>query len=133
MDEGLTRIARECLEGSYAGTLDFPGVVGRLMSAGFEGYTVDYRAGIATYYLPGAEHTTVPQQGRHGSIASAFDAATVAEAVREAQTKAPGFTYARFCEKVVAAGCAGYIVSFPGRRVVYFGRTAEMHVEHFPQ
>jgi hypothetical protein len=33
----------------------------------------------------------------------------------------------------MAAGCAGYIVSFLGRRVVYFGRTAETHVEHFPK
>ena len=26
---------------------------------------------------------------------------------------------------------AGYIVSFLGRRALYFGRTAETHVEHF--
>lgn len=32
-----------------------------------------------------------------------------------------------------ALGCAGYIVSFIGRRVLHFGRTAETHVEHFPQ
>jgi hypothetical protein len=31
------------------------------------------------------------------------------------------------------AGCAGYIVSFSGRRVVYVGRTAEVHTEYFPQ
>ena len=31
-----------------------------------------------------------------------------------------------------AAGCAGYIVSFLGRRVLYIGRTAETHVELFP-
>jgi hypothetical protein len=33
----------------------------------------------------------------------------------------------------MAAGCAGYIVSFTGRRAVYFGRNAEIHVECFPQ
>jgi hypothetical protein len=33
---------------------------------------------------------------------------------------------------VKALGCAGYLVSFPGRRVVYFGRAAEFHVERFP-
>jgi hypothetical protein len=53
--------------------------------------------------------------------------------VREAQRKAPGYTYVSFSEKVKAAGCAAYMVSFLGRRVVYFGRTAETHVEHFPQ
>jgi hypothetical protein len=40
--------------------------------------------------------------------------------------------YKGFCEKVLAAGCAGYIVSLAGRRAVYFGRTAETHVELFP-
>ena len=32
----------------------------------------------------------------------------------------------------MAAGCAGYLVSFPGRRVLYWGRTAHTHVEMFP-
>lgn len=31
-----------------------------------------------------------------------------------------------------SAGCAGYIVSFIGRRVLHLGRTAETHIEHFP-
>jgi uncharacterized protein YbcV (DUF1398 family) len=66
-------------------------------------------------------------------VAAEFHANDVERAVREAQNKAPGYTYAGFCEKVKAAGCAGYLVSFLGKRVVYFGRTAETHVEHFPQ
>jgi hypothetical protein len=28
---------------------------------------------------------------------------------------------------------AGYMISFPGRRVLYVGRTADLHVERFPQ
>lgn len=32
----------------------------------------------------------------------------------------------------MAAGCAGYLVSLPGRRVVYYGRTGETHVELIP-
>jgi hypothetical protein len=42
------------------------------------------------------------------------------------------YTYVAFCEQAMAAGCAGYIVSFLGPRVIYFDRTAETHVEHFP-
>ena len=53
--------------------------------------------------------------------------------VREAQANAPGYTYAGFCRKVTARGCAGYMVSFPGARVLYFGRTAETHLELFPR
>ena len=63
----------------------------------------------------------------------------VRAAIREAQKLVPGYTYAGFCAKVMAAGCAGYIVSMLGRRVLYFGRTetsdascAEIHVELLP-
>jgi uncharacterized protein YbcV (DUF1398 family) len=66
-------------------------------------------------------------------IAGSFGISAVQAAIREAQQLVPGYTYAGFCAKVMAAGCAGYIVSFVGRRAVYFGRTAETHIEHFPQ
>src|ERR1700759_54488 len=33
-----------------------------------------------------------------------------------------GYTYKGSCKKAVTAGCAGYVVSFPGRRAVYMGR-----------
>lgn len=65
-------------------------------------------------------------------IAAVFDADAVRAAIRQAQQLVPGYTYAGFCDKVTTAGCAGYIVSMLGRRVLYFGRTAETHVEHFP-
>jgi hypothetical protein len=32
----------------------------------------------------------------------------------------------------MAAGCAGYLDSLDGRRVVCFGRSGETHVEHVP-
>ena len=53
-------------------------------------------------------------------------------AVREAQQLVDGYTYKGFCEKAAAAGCAGYVVSFSGRRAVYLGRAAQTHVETFP-
>jgi uncharacterized protein YbcV (DUF1398 family) len=56
----------------------------------------------------------------------------VREAIREAQQAAESYTYKGFCDKVAGAGCAGYLVSFPGRRVLYFGRTGETHTEYFP-
>lgn len=49
------------------------------------------------------------------NYASQRPSATAIElAVREAQSNAPGYTYAGFCAKVKAAGCAGYMVSFSG-------------------
>ena len=124
--------AERCLRAAHDGTLTFPSIVKTLLDAGFEGYDIDFRRGSARYHTP-TSSTELTAHDLAGSVAERFDATTVQRAVREAQANAPGYTYVGFCEKVRAAGCAGYMVSFLGQRVVYFGRTAETHVEHFPQ
>jgi len=103
------------------------------MQAGFESYMIDYRRSTATYFLPDGDSVVLPT--RHGTspIAATLDTTAVQSAIKDAQQLVPGYTYAGFCAKVMAAGCAGYIVSFPGRRAVYFGRDAAIHVERFPQ
>lgn len=113
--------------------MSFPRIAGTLTQEGFESYAIDFRRASAVYYLPDGDSVVLPTHRAGVPIAEALDAAAVQAAVREAQQLAPGYTYAGFCAKVMAAGCAGYFVSFTGRRVVYFGRTAETHVEHFPQ
>jgi uncharacterized protein YbcV (DUF1398 family) len=133
MDAETRTIAENCLKGSYEGTIAFPDIIGALLGAGFEGYHVDYRASTSTYYLADRDSVVLDNPKTAGAIARAFDASGVEASVREAQAKVPGYTYRGFCEKVKGSGCAGYIVSFPGRRVIYYGRTAETHVEHFPQ
>jgi uncharacterized protein YbcV (DUF1398 family) len=132
MDAKLVETAQSCLAASFEGAKDFPTIARTLIDAGFEGYAVDFRRGKITYYLPSGDSVELPLPSLDGSVQLEFNAASVERAVRAAQTKAPGYTYRGFCVKVKAAGCAGYMVSFPGRRVVYFGRTAETHVEHFP-
>ncbi|OYZ61148.1 MAG: DUF1398 domain-containing protein [Rhizobiales bacterium 24-66-13] len=112
--------------------MSFPQIVGALGEAGFESYAVDYRRATATYYLPGGESIELPAHRAAGAIAPAFDAARLQAAIGEAQQQVPGYTYMGFCEKAVAAGCAGYLVSFSGRRALYVGRTGETHVELFP-
>lgn len=133
MNERLTATAQKYLDAAYAGTMDFPSIVRALIEAGFEGYDVDYRRGASTYFLPTGESVQVSLPESDTKVAPEFRAVDVERAVREAQNNAPGYTYAGFCAKVKAAGCAGYMVSFLGKRVVYFGRTAETHVEHFPR
>jgi uncharacterized protein YbcV (DUF1398 family) len=133
MNEQLTGTAQRCLDAAYAGTMDFPSIVRVLIEAGFEGYGVDYRRGTSTYFLANGESVQLSLPKSDMKVAAQFRATDIERAVREAQNKAPGYTYAGFCAKATAAGCAGYMVSFLGKRVVYFGRTAETHVEHFPQ
>jgi uncharacterized protein YbcV (DUF1398 family) len=66
------------------------------------------------------------------AVAERFDAAVIKEALREAQALAPGYAYKGFRAKVVGAGCAGYLVSLTGKRVLYYGRAGETHAEYFP-
>lgn len=133
MNETLITIAERSLSAAYDGSMDFPTIVRTLVQAGFEGYDIDYRRTTATYFLASGDSITVPTPKTEGTVAAAFKANDLEKAIREAQAKAPGYTYAGFCTKAKAAGCAGYMVSFLGKRVVYFGRTAEVHVEHFPK
>jgi uncharacterized protein YbcV (DUF1398 family) len=133
MNDQLTATAQRCLNAAFEGTMDFPSIVRALIEAGFEGYDVDYRRGTSTYFRASGESVQLAMPKSDAPVAAEFNAKEVERAVREAQNKAPGYTYAGFCAKVKAAGCAGYLVSFLGKRVVYFGRTAETHVEHFPK
>lgn len=124
-------VARRCLAGAEEDNMTFPQIVGALIAAGFEGYAVDLRSGIAQYYPQEGEPITLPIHRGPAPIAPRFDSAAVCAAIGEAQALARGYTYRGFCEKVRAAGCAGYMVSFSGRRALYYGRTAETHVELF--
>ncbi|HTO40446.1 MAG TPA: hypothetical protein VL026_05665 [Rhizomicrobium sp.] len=133
MDAERISVAKNCLNAAHNGSLSFPEIVGKLIAAGFEGYTVDYRRNTQIYYLPDGDSVMLDMPPSAGSVAATFDAAGVEALVRWAQANGPDYSYKAFCEKVKTAGCAGYLVSFLGRRVVYFGRTAEIHVEHFPK
>jgi uncharacterized protein YbcV (DUF1398 family) len=132
MDAERISIAQTCLKAAHDGSLSFPEIVGRLIAAGFEGYTVDYRRDSQTFYLPDGDSTVLAMPAHAGAIGAAFDANEIERLVRWAQSGADDYSYQAFSAEAKTAGCAGYIVSFLGRRVVYFGRTAETHVEVFP-
>ncbi len=133
MDAERISIAEACLHAAHDGSLGFPKIVSKLIAAGFEGYTVDYRRHTQTYYLPDGDSVTLDMAPSAGNVAAAFNATEVERLVRWAQSNPADYSYVAFCEKAKGAGCAGYLVSFLGRRVVYFGRTAETHIEHFPK
>lgn len=126
-------IAIECSKASEEDRMSFPEVIGRLSEAGIEGYSADLLRSVKVYYLPDGSTLDVASFEVSSPVAAAFDAGGVEAAVRKAQAGGPAYSYAGFCREVMAAGCMGYLVSILGRRVVYFGRTAETHVEHFPQ
>jgi uncharacterized protein YbcV (DUF1398 family) len=132
MNASQQSVAETCLAGAEENTMTFPQIVAVLMQAGFESYSIDFRRATATYYSTTGESIELPTHRTDGPVAANFDASLIQAAIREAQQLVPGYTYKGFCQKVAQAGCAGYIVSFSGRRALYIGRTAETHVEHFP-
>lgn len=132
MDAQRISVAQNCLAGNYADSMSFPASVMALMAAGFDGYYVDYRANSRTCYSSEGEALVLANPHEVAPVAALFDAQGIAAAVQWAQSGAADYSYAAFNERVAAHGCASYLVSFCGRRVVYFGRTGELHVEHFP-
>lgn len=124
-------IARATLEGAESGAQSFPECVRVLMEAGFDGYMVDFRRSTRTYYMPDGQAITLGT-ATTAPVAEDFDAGMIRTAISEAQSMVPGYTYEGFCAKVARAGCAGYMVSLPGKRVLYYGRTGETHTEYFP-
>lgn len=133
MDTHLVKIAQDCLDAAYDKTLGFPEIVGTLIVSGFEGYVVDYRRNTTAYFLPEGDSVMLQNRTTREMVAAEFDKSAVAAQIKWAQANPPEYSYSAFCKNVKAAGCAGYIVSFSGRRVLYYGRTAETHVELFPQ
>lgn len=132
MDSRQRTVARACLDGSYNGTMSFPEGLQALTEAGFESYQVDYRLNTRTYYLPNGETLVLTLPHDHGAISPRFNQPELAALIKWAQLNPPNYSYVEFNRRVAANGCAGYVVSILGRRVLYFGRTAETHVEHFP-
>lgn len=130
MKANVSAVLRKCSEDSDEGSVPFPAIVKRLMDAGVERYHADLVRAEKTYYLPNGESETVANHAVDSKLATTFSAPAVEAALREIQ--AGKIRYKDFCAEVMAAGCAGYIVSIAGQRAVYYGRTGESYVEHFP-
>jgi uncharacterized protein YbcV (DUF1398 family) len=126
----MKEVARECTEASDAGRIGFGDVVKMMTSAGIERYHADLVRSEKTYYAANGASETVPNNAIGVTPAQNFSAKDVEAAVRSAQAGA--INYKTFRERVMAAGCVGYLVSVSGRRVVYYGRTGDNHVEWFP-
>lgn len=132
MDDRQISVARACLDGAESDMMNFPQIVGALMEAGFESYAIDFRRAVALYYLTDGDSVQLPTHRIATPIAASLDTTRLQAAIREAQQRVAGYSYKGFCEKAASAGCAGYVVSFIGRRALYIGRTGETHIERFP-
>lgn len=130
MNAEQTRVVHECALGALIGELTFPEIVGRLAAIGVERYHADYSRREITYYLPDGDSLVVAAPHAAHTTGAEFSASAVEAAVRQSQRSE--HSYLDFIRKTMAAGCVGYFVQIAGRRVLYFGRNGECHVEHFP-
>jgi uncharacterized protein YbcV (DUF1398 family) len=122
---------KETIQLSWEGKITFPQVVGMLLKENIESYHVDFLRKENTYYpLNGDSHReTVPY---HSFVAEKkFSAEAVATSIRKIQSGK--INYQNFVEEVMSAGCIYYIAYLAGKRVIYFGREGDFHVEHFPK
>jgi uncharacterized protein YbcV (DUF1398 family) len=129
MDAHVKELIRETSKASDEERIAFPAVVKALMEAGIERYHADLVAGRRTYYLPDGDFEAV-EAHKVGGGTREFSPEGVEKAVRASQRQEIG--YSEFCRRIAAAGCVGYFVSLAGRRALYYGRTADTHVEWFP-
>lgn len=113
------------------GKMTFPQVVQALLEAGVESYLVDFAAAQKTHYLADGTTVTVPMILEPGSIAPEFDDRALVAAIRGAQ--ADTVRYPDFVKRSTAAGVIGYWAFLTGRKVIYFGRQGEQHIEEFPR
>jgi len=113
------------------GKMTFPRVVQGLIEVGVESYLVDFAVKQKTHYLADGTAHTVPMILDPGPIAAEFDNAGLVAAIRGAQ--ADTVRYPEFVKRSTSAGVIGYWAFLTGRRVIYFGRKGEQHIEEFPR
>jgi uncharacterized protein YbcV (DUF1398 family) len=113
------------------GKMIFPQVVKGLLEVGVGSYLVDFAAKQKTHYLADGTTHAVPMILEPGPIAENFNGADLVAAIRGAQ--ADTVRYPEFVKRSTAAGVIGYWAFLTGKRVIYFGRKGEQHIEEFPK
>ena len=121
----------EVLAESQAGIAVFPEVVRRLLAEGVESYFTDLARGESTLYLTNRETHVLKMVLPPTAVAEEFSPAGVVSAIRAAQSDS--IRYPEFVKQASAAGVIGYWAFLTGKKVIYFGRKGDVHVEEFPR
>jgi uncharacterized protein YbcV (DUF1398 family) len=124
----ITEVARKTLDG----TMSFPEVVGQLLAAGVEYYLVDYVGMKKTFYSAEGDMvvTSINYEGLP-PVAPEFSLEAVRADILDSQRN--GQKYRDFTRRAMTAGVQGYFAFLRGKRVTYFGRQGDQHIEWFPK
>jgi uncharacterized protein YbcV (DUF1398 family) len=120
----------DALAGSLAGTKAFPDVVGTMLAEGVESYRADLVRMEETFYTPDGETHVEKMNLAPRAIGQQFSTLDVVAAIRASQ--AGKSKYPEFLQRVMDAGTTSYVVFLNGKKVIYFGRKGEFHIEEFP-
>ena len=126
-----TEVMRNTLKASETGKQTFPEVIRALMGAGVESYHADFARGEDTFYMPNGKTHVEKMEIPDTKIAEDFSPEALVATIRAVQ--ADQIRYPDFLPRAMAAGTTGYWVYLTGKRVIYFGRKGETHVEEFPR
>lgn len=125
--DAVSSLAKATLDGS----LPFPQIVGELIAQDVEYYHVDYASKSFTFYSAAGSTISAPLLfDGLPSISQDWDATALKEAIIDSQQN--GQKFRQFCARAMVAGVQGYFAFLRGKRVTYFGRTGDQHVEWFP-
>jgi uncharacterized protein YbcV (DUF1398 family) len=124
-------IIAEVTHGIQFGTMPFPEAVGKLMAAGVEYYHVDFVHLRKTCYSAEGKSVTSPIAFNGlPPVAPELDVAALRANILDSQHANQPFR--EFTRRAMAGGVQGYIAFLRGKRVMYWGRNGEQHVEWFP-
>lgn len=126
-----TNIIIEVAHKTLAGKISFPEVVGQLLTAGVEYYHVDYIGLKKTLYGADGDMVVTPinYEGLP-PVAADFSVENLRADILDSQRS--GQQYRDFTRRAMEAGVQGYFAFLRGKRVTYFGRQGDQHIEWFP-
>lgn len=125
MNTHLSEVAESCLLAAESNSMTFPEIVGKLMQAGFESYSIDFRRATATCYLPSGESVDLPTHRHHTPIAATLNIVILQAAIKRSSRLRTTHIWgsairswravvqAMSCRSLVAAPC---ILAAPPRR-----------------
>lgn len=123
-------IINECAVSSLAGTMSFPEVINKLISAGIERYIVDLVGLKKIYYSEQGEAYLTTLDFPVLEVASTLDETAIKNALHAIQQG--NIDYRTFLQHIIIAGCCHYEAFITGKKVIYFGRDGSQYVELFP-
>jgi uncharacterized protein YbcV (DUF1398 family) len=101
-----------------------------MLAAGVTSYFVDTLRAEDVVYLADDTAFTQKMHLPLDPVAQEFSKSGIVAAIRAAQRDE--IRYPEFMRQASAAGVVGYWAFLAGKKVIYFGRKGEFHVENFP-